>query len=65
MNYFKNKNILITGGTGLIGRKIIKLLLEMDCKIRLVSLDSYDEDRIDKIEFIKADLRNFENCLEC
>ncbi len=65
MNYFKNKNILITGGTGLIGRKIIKLLLEMDCKIRLVSLDSYDEDSIDKIEFIKADLRNFENCLEC
>ena len=49
MNYFKNKNILITGGTGLIGRKIIKLLLEMDCKIRLVSLDSYDEDSIGEI----------------
>lgn len=65
MNYFKNKNILITGGTGLIGRKVIKLLLEMDCKIRLVSLDNYNENNTDKIEFIKADLRNYENCLEC
>ena len=28
-NFFKNKNILITGGTGLIGRQIVKLQLHL------------------------------------
>jgi GDP-L-fucose synthase len=65
MNYFKNKNILITGGTGLIGRKLIKLLSDVDCKIRLVSLDDYKDEHSNQISFVKADLRNYENCLEC
>ena len=36
---FKNKNILITGGTGLIGRKLIKLLEEKGAKLTIASLD--------------------------
>jgi len=33
----KNKNCLITGATGGIGRKIVELLLENDCKVFLTS----------------------------
>ena len=39
-NFFKNKNILITGGTGLIGRQIVDILKKINCKITTASLDN-------------------------
>ena len=39
-NYFKNKSILITGGTGTIGSALLLKLLQTDCKvIRVLSND--------------------------
>ena len=61
--FYKNKKVLITGGTGLIGRQLTNILLSYGAKITVVSLDTpYDLDR--KIKFIKKDLRNFNNCLK-
>ena len=39
INNFKKKNILITGGTGLIGRQIVDYLSHIECNIKIVSLD--------------------------
>ena len=36
---FKNKNVLVTGGTGMIGRELVQLLLDRGAKIRVASLD--------------------------
>ena len=32
-NYFYGKNILVTGGTGMIGRPLVKILLEKKAKV--------------------------------
>ena len=41
--FYKNKKILITGGTGLIGRQLVNQLLSYGAKLLLVSLDTpYD-----------------------
>ena len=38
-NYFYGKNILVTGGTGMIGRPLVKILLKKKAKVTVVSLD--------------------------
>ena len=59
---FENKNVLVTGGTGMVGRELVSLLLKRKAKIRVVSLDK-PLDFFD-VEFLKRDLTNYENCLE-
>ncbi len=63
MSFFKDKNILVTGGTGLIGRPLVEMLIEAKAKVSVVSLD--DPSRAPKgCTFKKADLRDFNNCIE-
>lgn len=63
MSYFSGKNILVTGGTGLIGRPLVTRLREAGAHLRVVSLD--DPSRApDGVEFVRADLREFSNCVE-
>jgi len=62
MGYYKNKNVLVTGGTGLIGRPLVDLLLKEEANVTIVSLDS-PKDISSKVTFKNIDLRNFENCL--
>ncbi len=63
MKYFKNKKILVTGGTGLIGRPLVERLVEEGAKVVVVSLD--DSSRAPQgVAFIKADLREFSNCMD-
>ena len=62
-NYFYGKNILVTGGTGMIGRPLVKILLQKKAKVTVVSLDK-DNLESNTIKFIKADLRDFNQCLK-
>lgn len=63
MSFFRNKKILVTGGTGLIGRPLVEMLVEVGAKVVVVSLD--DPTRAPKgVKFIRADLREFSNCME-
>jgi GDP-L-fucose synthase len=62
MSFYKDKDVLVTGGTGLIGRPLVKMLVEQGAKVTIVSLD--DPSRAPEgTEFIKADLRELSNCL--
>ena len=58
--FSKNKNCLITGGTGMIGREIAKILLDAEANIRIISLDKIKIH--DKIDHVYGDLTNFEFC---
>jgi GDP-L-fucose synthase len=60
--FFKDKNILITGGTGLIGRFIVTKLCNFNANVRVVSLDDFTVD--ERAKYIKGDLTNFEFCKE-
>ena len=42
MNDLNNKKVLVTGGTGMIGRYLVDKLLDKKCKVTVVSLDNPD-----------------------
>ncbi len=60
--FYKNKKVLVAGGTGLIGRPLTEMLVAADAEVSVVSLD--DPKRAPGgVKFVRADLRNFDNCL--
>ncbi len=61
-NFYKGRKILVTGGTGLIGRPLVNKLLNLGSKVQVVSLDKKVD--LPKVQFIKKDLRDFNSCLE-
>ena len=60
--FFEKKNIIITGGTGLIGRFVVNKLCNLNANVKVVSLDDFIAD--ERAEHIKGDLTNFEFCKE-
>ena len=59
-NFFKTKNCLITGGTGMIGREIAKILINTGAKVKVISLDKIKIH--DNIEHVYGDLTDFNFC---
>lgn len=59
---FTGRNVLITGGTGLIGRQIVGLLCDAGAHVRIVSLDNVTVDV--RAEHVHGDLTHFSLCLE-
>jgi len=64
MATFKNQNILVTGGTGMIGRPLVRKLLNEGAILTIASIDkpSLDDELLKHVKFIYTDLRNFEDC---
>lgn len=68
ISYFKNKTILITGGTGSFGKIVLKKLLNHNLKeIRVFSRDEKKQEDLRfetnsaKVKFIVGDVRDYEN----
>ena len=59
---FSSKNALVTGGTGLIGRQIVKMLCDAGACVRIVSLDEVNVDG--RAEHVFGDLTDFNLCKE-
>lgn len=59
---FAGRNALVTGGTGLIGRQVVDLLVGAGASVRIVSLDQVKVN--DRAEHILGDLTSFELCRE-
>lgn len=59
---FKDKNILVTGGSGMIGRELVKLLLARRAKVTICDL--IEPQGLDGIDFIKKDLRFLDQCID-
>ena len=60
---FNKKEVLVTGGTGMIGRQLVSMLLDLGASVHVADL----KDPIgmpDKITFHKADLRDYGSCLK-
>lgn len=62
MSFYRDKKVLVTGGTGMVGRQLVALLVARGAKVTVVSLD---DPRLapKKVTFVQADLREFSNCL--
>ena len=61
INSLENKKVLVTGGTGMIGRYLVDKLLAKNCKVTVVSLDSSDG-LPENVKFVKLDLTSLDNC---
>ena len=64
---YKNRKILITGGTGTIGTVLVRRLIEEGAKVKVVSIDSKERAKAvlpDASIFHWGDLRDYKTCLE-
>jgi GDP-L-fucose synthase len=61
-SFFKSKNCLVTGGTGMIGREIARTLVEAGANVRVISLDQLKIHP--KVDHVYGDLTDFEFCKE-
>jgi GDP-L-fucose synthase len=62
LDSFQNKNCVVTGGTGLIGREVVRILAEAGAKVISVSLDDIKPVDLPNVIYLKWDLRNFSDC---
>ena len=61
-DFFAGKKTLVTGGTGLIGRAIVKYLCDAGANVTSVSLDNLNTDS--RAHHLNLDLTQFSNCLQ-
>jgi GDP-L-fucose synthase len=59
---FAGSKVLVTGGTGLIGRKVVEILVNAGAHVTIVSLDKVNVNP--KAEHILGDITSFEYCKE-
>ena len=57
---FDGAGVVVTGGTGLIGREIVRILCDAGAAVRVVSLDDICVD--ERAEHVKGDLTDFGLC---
>ncbi len=63
MTFYQGKKVLVTGGTGLIGRPLVEMLIDAGAEVTVASLD--DPSRSPPgAAFQQVDLRSFEDCLQ-
>ncbi|PIR69952.1 MAG: hypothetical protein COU47_00780 [Candidatus Niyogibacteria bacterium CG10_big_fil_rev_8_21_14_0_10_46_36] len=60
---FTGKNVLVAGGTGLIGTPLVRMLIEKGANVTVASLDDPSRAHSDAA-FVQTDLRSFEACLK-
>ena len=58
---YRNKRVLVTGGTGMIGIQVVNLLLERGAQVRVASLDDPSRAHSD-VEFFQGNLMEWEFC---
>lgn len=58
---YKNKKVLVTGGTGMIGIPLVRKLTELGATVRVVSLDDLPGVN-SETEFVRGDLRDWSFC---
>lgn len=58
----RGKNVLVAGGTGMIGIPLVKMLIDKGAKVRIASLDN-GERAHPQAEFIQCDLTHPDNCI--
>ncbi len=59
---YKGKKVLVTGGTGLIGRPLVEMLIEQGARVCIASLDDPSRAHPDAT-FKQLDLTRFDNCM--
>ena len=62
-NYFKSKNVLVTGGAGFVGINLIKNLISLGSNVTSTLYNRIPTKKEKGVNYIKCDLRIPKNCL--
>jgi len=62
LNSFTGKNVVITGGTGMIGREIVQILCDVGAHVKIVSLDKINVH--EKVDHVFGDLTDLNVCMD-
>ena len=60
--HLSGKKAVVTGGTGMIGREVVRLLLDHGCSVVSISLDELSLDP--RASYVKGDLSDLKFCLD-
>ncbi len=67
-DFYRNKNILITGGTGTMGKILLKKLSDIECNITIFSRDEFKQWELSKqfpnAKYIIGDIRDLNSCIK-
>ena len=55
-----SKKVLITGGSGYFGEVLVKKLLERGNECRILDINAPDKSIFNDVNFINADIRDFD-----
>ncbi len=61
-SFYSNKKVLVTGGSGMIGRQLVALLVDEGANVTVASLDD-PKLAPTGVSFVQADLRELAKCL--
>src|SRR3989339_268263 len=64
LTFLKNKNVLITGGSGFIGRNFVETLLNAGVKIRVTLHNQPSPFLPDVVDIVQTDLTMPEDCIK-
>ena len=66
MGFYKNKNVLVTGGAGIAGHSTVKKLLDQGANVRATIYKSKKLNIPDhpNLEVVRCDLHSYKKCLE-
>ena len=60
---FTGQRVLVTGGTGMIGRQLVELLLQRGAEVRVAAREDPDQ-APPRVDFVRCDLTQAEACRE-
>jgi len=59
---FNNKNVLVTGGNGMIGRELVILLLARGARVTVADIS--EQTNLEGVEYKRVDLRFLDQCMD-
>ena len=63
MSFYRDKEVLVAGGTGLIGVPLVNRLIKLGARVTVASLDNPDT-VAEGMSFFQVDLRELNECLK-
>ena len=63
-NFYKNKKVLVAGGTGLVGQQLVKRLINLKSEVYIASKDNKKLANKNIKRFYNVDLSQIKNCIK-